>query len=80
MTDGYNINDNCGSTHPELLAEKVLETESDFGLAFDGDGDRLIAVDEKVILLMVTKSCLLLVKKCIKPRIKQRYDCFYCYE
>lgn len=45
--DGYNINDNCGSTHPELLAEKVLETESDFGLAFDGDGDRLIAVDEK---------------------------------
>lgn len=45
--DGYNINDDCGSTHPELLAEKVLETESDFGLAFDGDGDRLIAVDEK---------------------------------
>lgn len=45
--DGYNINDECGSTHPEHLAEKVVETESDFGLAFDGDGDRLIAVDEK---------------------------------
>lgn len=45
--DGYNINDECGSTHPEYLAEKVVETESDFGLAFDGDGDRLIAVDEK---------------------------------
>lgn len=45
--DGYNINDECGSTHPEHLAEKVIETESDFGLAFDGDGDRLIAVDEK---------------------------------
>lgn len=45
--DGYNINDQVGSTHPEALAEKVLETESDFGLAFDGDGDRLIAVDEK---------------------------------
>ncbi|WP_392450360.1 phosphoglucosamine mutase [Staphylococcus massiliensis] len=45
--DGYNINEGVGSTHPELLAEKVVETESDFGLAFDGDGDRLIAVDEK---------------------------------
>ncbi|REH80812.1 phosphoglucosamine mutase [Staphylococcus felis] len=45
--DGYNINDQVGSTHPEALAEKVLESESDFGLAFDGDGDRLIAVDEK---------------------------------
>ena len=43
---GYNINDGVGSTHPEQLAEKVLETESDFGLAFDGDGDRIIAVDE----------------------------------
>ncbi|HBI8796914.1 TPA: phosphoglucosamine mutase [Staphylococcus aureus] len=44
--DGYNINEKCGSTHPEKLAEKVVETESDFGLAFDGDGDRIIAVDE----------------------------------
>lgn len=44
--DGYNINDGVGSTHPEALAEKVRETEADFGLAFDGDGDRIIAVDE----------------------------------
>lgn len=44
--DGYNINENCGSTHPEALAKIVLETGSDFGLAFDGDGDRIIAVDE----------------------------------
>ncbi|ARJ13468.1 phosphoglucosamine mutase [Staphylococcus lugdunensis] len=44
--DGYNINENCGSTHPENLAKTVLETNSDFGLAFDGDGDRIIAVDE----------------------------------
>lgn len=45
--DGLNINDGVGSTHPEALAEKVVEKEADLGLAFDGDGDRLIAVDEK---------------------------------
>ncbi len=45
--DGLNINEGVGSTHPEALAEKVLEKEADLGLAFDGDGDRLIAVDEK---------------------------------
>ncbi len=44
--DGLNINDGVGSTHPELLAETVVEKEADLGLAFDGDGDRLIAVDE----------------------------------
>jgi phosphoglucosamine mutase len=41
-----NINDNCGSTHIEVLQSEVLKEKADFGLAFDGDGDRLIAVDE----------------------------------
>jgi len=45
--DGLNINDGVGSTHPEKLQEFVLEKQADIGLAFDGDGDRLIAVDEK---------------------------------
>lgn len=45
--DGTNINDNCGSQHTDDLIEKVKETRADIGLAFDGDGDRLIAVDEK---------------------------------
>lgn len=45
--DGVNINDNIGSTHPELLQETVLKTGADIGLAFDGDADRLIVVDEK---------------------------------
>ncbi|KGX90510.1 phosphoglucosamine mutase [Pontibacillus halophilus JSM 076056 = DSM 19796] len=45
--DGLNINDGVGSTHPEALRETVLEKGADIGLAFDGDGDRLIAVDEK---------------------------------
>jgi len=44
--DGLNINDGVGSTHPEALAEFVLEKKADVGLAFDGDGDRIIAVDE----------------------------------
>jgi len=44
--DGVNINDGVGSTHPEALAEFVVEKGADAGLAFDGDGDRVIAVDE----------------------------------
>lgn len=45
--DGININDGCGSTHPEKLQEEVLRTGADIGLAFDGDADRLIVVDNK---------------------------------
>jgi len=45
--DGTNINENCGSTHPERLCELVRELGADIGLAFDGDADRLIAVDER---------------------------------
>jgi len=44
--DGTNINAEVGSTHPEKLQALVKEEECDFGLAFDGDGDRIIAVDE----------------------------------
>ena len=44
--DGININDGCGSTHPEGLQDFVTEEKADAGLAFDGDADRLIAVDE----------------------------------
>jgi len=45
--DGININDNCGSQYTEDLEMRVKETGAAIGLAFDGDGDRLIAVDEK---------------------------------
>src|SRR3989339_458816 len=44
--NGRNINLHCGSQHPETLALEVLNTKADVGFAFDGDGDRLIAVDE----------------------------------
>lgn len=45
--DGININRNCGSTHMEELRDKVLETGADIGIAFDGDADRMLAVDEQ---------------------------------
>lgn len=44
--DGENINHKCGSTHPEGLQKVVVEHNADLGLAYDGDADRLIAVDE----------------------------------
>ena len=43
--DGFNINQNCGSTEPRLLQAAVLEHQADLGIALDGDGDRLIMVD-----------------------------------
>ncbi|MCC5885518.1 MAG: phosphoglucosamine mutase [Gammaproteobacteria bacterium] len=43
--NGLNINDECGATHPQALAKRVLEERADLGIAFDGDGDRVIMVD-----------------------------------
>ena len=45
--DGYNINQECGSTHPEIVSKAVIEHRADFGVSLDGDGDRVILVDEK---------------------------------
>lgn len=45
--DGKNINASCGSTNPDLIAKLVVEEGCDLGFSFDGDADRLIAVDEK---------------------------------
>lgn len=44
--DGTNINDGCGSLYPELLAETIRETGADMGIAYDGDADRALWVDE----------------------------------
>ena len=45
--DGTNINFNCGSTHPASLREEVLKQQADLGFSYDGDADRVIAIDEK---------------------------------
>ncbi len=72
--DGKNINENCGSQHPEQLAKKVLKTGSDIGLAFDGDGDRLIAVDEKGVLVS-GDQILALCAKILKQNGKLDNNC-----
>ncbi|MDE2070733.1 MAG: phosphoglucosamine mutase, partial [Gammaproteobacteria bacterium] len=49
--DGLNINKDCGSMHPEALRAKVLETGAHLGIAFDGDGDRVLMVDNRGTLV-----------------------------
>ena len=44
--DGFNINESCGSTHMENVCERVIQEKADFGIAFDGDGDRVLFCDE----------------------------------
>ena len=51
VPDGININDNCGSTHIEVLARSVVQNGCDVGVAFDGDADRCLAVDEHGVIL-----------------------------
>ena len=45
--DGYNINHGCGSTHPERVQEEVIKQRADFGIALDGDGDRVVLIDRQ---------------------------------
>lgn len=46
MPNGLNINDRCGSTHPELIQKAVIDHRADIGIALDGDADRVVLVDE----------------------------------
>jgi phosphoglucosamine mutase len=48
--DGRNINEGCGSTRPEAVSARVVEAGADLGFAFDGDGDRVIAVDREGVV------------------------------
>ena len=49
--DGTNINEECGSTHPEAMAKMVREYRADIGIALDGDADRLVICDEKGVVV-----------------------------
>lgn len=62
--DGFNINDNCGSTNPEILQKIVQAEQADLGIAMDGDGDRVLMVDHKgetldgdELLYIIAKDC-----------------------
>lgn len=55
--DGYNINQNAGSTHIEVLQRYVVENGLDVGFAYDGDADRCLCVDERAISSPATTSC-----------------------
>lgn len=61
--DGLNINEKCGSTHLDVLKKLVLDNNLDVGLAFDGDADRLLAVDENGELIDGDRIMLALAKK-----------------
>jgi phosphoglucosamine mutase len=61
--DGTNINDGCGSTRPELLQKMVTLEHADLGMAFDGDADRIIIVDEKGNIVDGDRIIALLARK-----------------
>lgn len=71
--NGININDKCGSQHTEDLRKKVVESGAAIGLAFDGDGDRLIAVDEKGREI-TGDQILLICAKALKEQGKLKND------
>lgn len=60
--DGVNINEGYGSTHPEAMLAEVIRTQADFGIAFDGDGDRVIIADKYGNLLNGDKLIYLIVQ------------------
>ncbi len=68
--DGLNINKNCGAVNTSLLKKKVVQQKADIGFAFDGDGDRLIVVDEKGKEIDGDKIIALFCKSFIKPNNK----------
>ena len=65
--DGININDNCGSTHLENIQKYVIDNKLDIGIAYDGDGDRCLAVDEKGNIID-GDICLAIVSKDMKEK------------
>ncbi len=61
--NGFNINEKCGSTHPQALQKKVIEEKADIGIALDGDADRLLIVDEKGQIIDGDKVIALIAEK-----------------
>ena len=77
--DGTNINANCGSTHMDELCARVVSEKADVGIAFDGDADRMLAVDEKGNDRW--RCCYGYLRQLSEAEGKtcQEYDCCYRY-
>lgn len=67
--DGFNINDHCGSTKPEILQKIVLAEKADVGVAFDGDGDRMLMVDHKGELVDGDESLFIMTKHLVNNKL-----------
>ncbi len=67
--DGFNINQDCGSTNPELLKRMVLAENATLGIALDGDGDRVIMVDHKGEVLDGDELLYIIAKYCLAKNI-----------
>ena len=71
IPDGFNINKNCGAVDTEQLSKIVLKEKADIGFAFDGDGDRIIVVDEKGKEVDGDKIIAIFCKNFLKPKNKK---------
>lgn len=66
--NGTNINHHCGSTHPEFLQSRVMKEQADLGIAFDGDGDRVIMVDHLGEIVDGDELLYILAKRKLKTK------------
>ena len=78
--NGRNINKNCGAVDTSLLSKKVIQEKADIGFAFDGDGDRVIAVDENGKDIDGDKIIALFCKSYLKKnQLRKKNSRYYCY-
>ncbi len=70
--DGLNINEKCGSTHPENLIAEVVAQQADLGIAFDGDGDRVLMVDHKGQLVDGDELLFIIASSKYSPQVNWR--------
>ncbi|MDH5474009.1 MAG: phosphoglucosamine mutase [Gammaproteobacteria bacterium] len=70
--DGLNINKNCGSTHPNTLAAAVLQNQADIGIAFDGDGDRVVMVNSKGQIIDGDEMLYIIAKSRMAAGVEQK--------
>ena len=76
--NGLNINQECGANNPQSLAAVVVEHQADLGIAFDGDGDRLMMVDDQGEVLDGDELLFIIAKGRLAEKRLQGGGCWYC--